>query len=138
MRRLALAAAAAVALGLGACGGSGTPSVKITLGLTGGTMVPYTITIAPGGAVSTTGQPPTKGPPSDSWRLTSAEDAKLSRLVRNSFGNLKSEQCSGTFPDESAVFITALGKTVTVRGNCEPGFTKLWSAVTTALGLYTT
>ena len=127
MRRLAVLAV--FALGLAACGGSGASkgTLKITLGRSGGTMVPYSITIHPGGAVTGLGPSPKS--------ITTAEDAKLSDLVRNGFPNLKSEQCAGTFPDESATFITALGKTVTVRGACEPGFTKLWNALVRALGL---
>ena len=129
MRRLTLLAVLAV--GLAACGGSGAAkdTVKITLGLSGGTMVPYSVTIAPGGAVTTTGNPPAKPK-----TLTSAQDAELSRRVRSGFTNLKSEQCAGTFPDESAWFITALGKTVIVRGTCEPGFWRRWFALTTPLG----
>jgi hypothetical protein len=57
-------------------------------------------------------------------------------LVRNGFPSLKSEQCAGTFPDESAEFLTAFGKTVTVRGDCEPGFTKLWGSLGSAVAFY--
>jgi len=90
-------------------------------------MVPNSVTIAPGGAVTTQGGAPV-GPKS----ISSAEDARLSGLVRSAFPNLKSESCPGTFPDESALFITALGKTITVRGTCEPGFTKLWNQLANA------
>ena len=106
--------------------------MKITLGRSGGTIVPYSFTIAPGGAVSAKG---IAGAAPKS--VTSAEDERLSGLVRDSFLKLKSEQCPGTFPDESAMFITALCKTVTVRGTCEPGFTKLWNALAKAVGLPT-
>jgi hypothetical protein len=128
VRRLSLLAA--LAFGLAACGGSGASSgtIKITFGRSGGTMVPNSVTIAPGGAVTTTGSS------GAITRLTSAEDAKLSGSVRTAFPGLKSEQCAGTFPDESAMFITALGKTVTVRGSCEPGFTKLWNALAKGTG----
>jgi hypothetical protein len=131
MLRLSLLLVLAVALS--ACGGGSAGSrdaVKITLGRSGGTMVPYSITIAPGGNVSTTGNPPAT-PKS----LSSAKDAEVSGHVRSSLPNLQSEQCSGTFADESEMFITALGKTVTVRGGCEPGFTLLWGELTSALGL---
>ena len=33
------------------------------------------------------------------------------------------------------MYITALGETVTVRGTCEPAFTKLWNSLTKELGL---
>jgi hypothetical protein len=130
VRRLTLLAL--LALGLAACGGSSASkgTVKITFGRSGGLIVPYSVTIAPGGAVTTQGNPPVK-PKS----LPSAKDVELSGLVRDGFGKLKSEQCPGTFPDEASQFITAMGKTVTVRGTCEPGFTKLWDSLTGALGL---
>ena len=130
VRRLTLLAV--LALGLAACGGSGgsKAAVEITLGRSGGTMVPTSVTIAPGGRLTGVDHLILK-----SNAISSAEDAKLSRLVRNDFPSLESKQCPRTFPDESSSFITALGKTVTVRGTCEPGFTKLWNALEKALGL---
>lgn len=92
--------------------------------------MPYSVTIATDGSVISTGNPPVT-PKS----LTNAKDAEVSGHVRSSLPNLTSEQCAGTFPDESEMFITALGKTVTVRGGCEPGFTLLWGELTNALGL---
>jgi len=125
VRRLTLLAV--LALGLAACGGSGTQNLKITFGLSGGTMRPYSVTIAPGGAVTTTGLPYGKPKP-----VTSGKDAELSGLVRKGFADFKNDQCPGTFPDESAMFITALGRTITVRGSCEPGFTQLWNSLITS------
>jgi len=92
-------------------------------------MVPWSVTIAPDGSLTTQGSPPAK-PKS----LTSAKDAELSRLVRSDFAKLKSEQCAGTFPDESGMFITALGKTVSVRGDCENGFNNVWNELAFTLG----
>ena len=130
MRRLTVLAA--LALGLAACGGPSVPkdAVKITVGLTGGSVMPYSITIAPGGAVTTKGFPPVKPKP-----LTSAEDVELSRLVRARIGKFKTLLCARSLSDEASRFITALGKTVAVRGTCEPGFTKLLYALTNALDL---
>jgi len=126
-----LAALAVLMLALAACGGSKKPTgVKITLGRGGG-LAPFAITIAPDGKVTAAGATPVKPPAA----LTSAQDDEVSRLVRDGFGKLKSIQCAGTFPDEATFYITALGKTVSVRGACEPGFTKLWDSVTNALGL---
>jgi hypothetical protein len=132
VRRLSLLAL--LALGLAGCGGSGASqhTLKITLGRSGGTMVPYSVTIAPGGEVTIEGGVPGALAP---MPITSSEDARLSGLVRNGLPKLNSEQCAGTFPDASGQFITALGKTVTVRGTCEPAFTSLWDALTNALGL---
>jgi hypothetical protein len=128
VRRLALLAV--LAFGLAACGGSGAQkNVKITFGRSGGTILPYSVTIAPDGAVTATGANPPSG------KLTSAQAAELSARVRSDLPGLKSESCPGTFPDESAMFVTALGKTVTVRGTCEPGFTKLLSSFAKTLGV---
>lgn len=126
MRRLPLLVV--VAFGLAACGGSGgsKSTLKITFGTVGGTMVPSSTTIAPSGALTRTGGGQVVGPQS----ISSSEAAKLSDLVRKDFPNLKSQSCPGTFPDESAQYITALGKTITVRGTCEPAFTNLFSALT--------
>jgi hypothetical protein len=123
MRRLAVVAV--LVLGLAACGGGSGASkrpLKITLGLSGGSIRPYSVTIAPDGAVTETGAPPAKPTP-----LTSAQEAKLSAFVRSSFPNLKSKRCKG-------MFVTALGRTVTVAGGCDPGFTKLWDKLTAAVG----
>ena len=124
MRRLVVLSV--LALGVAACGGSGAPkgTLKITFGTSGGTMIPTSVTIAPDGTVIHVSAA-TGGPAS----ISSAEDVKLSGLVRDGLPNLTSQSCPGTFPDESAKFITALGKTVTVRGTCEPAFTKLWKTL---------
>jgi hypothetical protein len=117
---------------LAACGGSGASedAVKITVGRTGGVASPYAVIIVPGGAVKVRGNPPVKPTP-----ITSEKDAELSRLVRDKLGNFKSLICAKTLANESSLFITALGKSVVVRGNCQPGFTKLWYELTNALGL---
>ncbi len=125
IRRLALLVV--LALGLVACGTSGASNVKITFGTRGGTLVPFSATIASDGAVTSTGVRKV------SLKLPGSVDAKLSGLVRTGLPSVKSEQCPGTFADESAYFITALGKTVTVRGTCEPNFDHLWSTLASAL-----
>jgi len=102
----------------------------IKFGSSGGTMVPYAVTYSASGAVLATGRSGIDLSP-----LSSAQDQRLSSLVQNGLDKLKSESCPGTFPDESALFITALGKTITVRGSCEPGFTKLWNALAKSRGL---
>jgi hypothetical protein len=119
VRRLALLGL--LALGLAACGGSAAQrNLEIKFGVDEGTLAPFYYVIYPDGGVSTTGDAATAA-------ITSAEVVKLSGLVRAAFPGLKSEQCPGTLPDVSSMYITALGKTVTVHGTCEPGFTKLWN-----------
>ncbi|MDX6481043.1 MAG: hypothetical protein QOG85_1553 [Gaiellaceae bacterium] len=92
-------------------------------------IMPYTVTIAPDGTVTATGNPPVAAPAS----ITSAQAEDLSQQVRDQLGKLTGIQCGGTLPDAAANFITALGKTVTVRGDCEPRFNKLFAALTNAL-----
>lgn len=129
MRRLILLAV--LALGLAACGGSGQKdAVQIEFGRTGGLIAPYTVTIAPGGAVTTSGSAP-----ATAKSVTSAQDSLLSNQVQDGFGKLTSSVCPGTFPDEAAFFITAEGKTVTVRGTCDQDFATLFDALTSAVGL---
>jgi hypothetical protein len=130
VRRLLLLLA--LVLGLAACGGSGASkdNVKIAFGLSGGTMMPYSVTIAPGGAVTSTGNSPVTPKP-----VASVREKYLSLLVRGRLWNLKSEQCKGTLPDESSMFVTALGRTVTVRGTCESSFTQMWHDLASAVGL---
>lgn len=94
-------------------------------------IVPYKVTIAPDGKVTTAGNPPTTPPKS----VTSDQVAKLSGLVRDAMGKLKSQRCPHSFPDEASGFITAQGKTVIVLGSCDADFTKLFTALTNALGL---
>jgi hypothetical protein len=89
-------------------------------GTEGGTMVPVYYDIARNGDVATTDSP-------HAGAITSGEVSTLSGLVRAAFPGLKSERCHGSFPDESSMYITALGKTVTVRGSCEFAFTKLYN-----------
>jgi hypothetical protein len=135
VRRLSLLAA--LVLGLAACGADHGSSesnapVKITFGLSGGTMAPFSATIATNGAVTTTGFLPGG---SVAKTISKAQEGSLSKDVRDGIGGLKDEDCANTFPDESGRFITALGKTVTVRGDCETGFTKLWNELSSAVGV---
>lgn len=98
-------------------------------------MVPYSATIASNRKVTARTVPSghNSGLPVTPRVITNAEGATLSRLVRSSLPNLKSVQCAGTFPDESTAFVTALGKTVKVRGTCEPAFTRLWTELSNAV-----
>ncbi len=80
--------------------------INIRLGTTGGTMAPVYFDIARSGVLSTTGSP-------HAGAITSREVSKLSGLVRAAFPGLESERCPGSFPDESSIYITALGKTFT-------------------------
>jgi hypothetical protein len=132
VRRLAVLAV--LVLALAACGGSSEPKskpLKVPVGVGKGTNTPYAITIAPGGAVRTAGNPPAKAYP-----LTAEQDAKLSDRVRKAFGKLKSKECAGGFSGQSPQFITALGRTVMVRGGCDSHFNNLWNFLTNSVGIF--
>jgi hypothetical protein len=119
--------------GLCACGASAasTGLRPIVFGLGGGNIVPFQVTIEPTGIVRDSGsmQPKYR-------RLSHARVASLSRLVRDDLPGLKSRLCPGTLPDFGSDFIRAYGRTVTVRGSCEPRFHRLWSTLAQAVGLH--
>lgn len=106
--------------------------MRIVFGIGGGNIASWQVTIEP------TGQVRQSGGVLDVRRrpLSHAKVVSLSGLVRRDFAaGLKSRQCSGTLPDFGAHFVRAAGRTVTVRGRCEPRFQRLWSTLARAVGL---
>jgi hypothetical protein len=103
---LPLLSAALVACGSSA--GGGKPA-DIAFGTSGGNIRPQRFVIRAGG----------KG---------------LERQVRADFPALKSRQCPGTLPDFASEYIRFEGRTVRVRGTCEPAFTRLWNKLMAARG----
>jgi hypothetical protein len=124
---------AAVAVAVAASGVAATSSRphRIAFGITGGNIVPFTVTLEPNGRIRHSGpRAPAR------HRLSHAEIASLSHLVRIDFAaGLASRRCPGTNPDVASGFIRALGRTVTVHGSCEPRFTKLWATLMRTVGL---
>jgi hypothetical protein len=122
MRHLAsLACLCFASLLLVACGGGSRKSnMKVTFGQRGGT-VPWAVTISPNGATARTVYAPMMPK-----ALTSAQEADLSRLVRGYYPNIKSEHCARPGYNSREWFVTALGRTVTVKGNCQPIFFSFW------------
>ena len=126
---------AAIAAALAACGAASASTsarpLRITFGVTGGNLVSWQVTIEPTGRVHASGVvlDPRRGP------LSRAKVATLSRLVRHELPGLKSRRCPGTLPDFSSEFIHAAGRTVRVRGSCEPRFHQLWNTLARAVGL---
>jgi hypothetical protein len=137
VRRLILLAV--LSLGLAACGSSGTPAtgpgqtghpIQVEFGVTGGNIVPFTISISPDGKINEQGTLRV-----GKKHVASATVASLSDAVRSDLPGLSDRQCKGTLPDVGSRFIKADGKTVTVHGSCEAGFERLWSQLTAAAGL---
>ena len=114
------------------CGSSvaSTTSHRIVFGVVGGNLAAYQVTIEPTGRIRSS-QVRTKY-----HVLSRAKVVSLSRLVRASFASgLKSRICPGTNPDFGSKFIQAYGRTVRVRGSCEPRFHRLWDTLAQAVGL---
>lgn len=133
VRRIVLLAASIVALA--ACGGSAASTqakpIRIALGVGGGNIVPFQITIEPTGRIRSTSPMRLRR-----RRLSQAKVASLSRLVRHGFASgLRSRLCAGVNPDIGSDYIRALGRTVMVHGSCVPRFTKLWDTLAQAVGL---
>jgi hypothetical protein len=128
---------AATAAALAACGSStasnSTTPIRIAFGDSGGSRVPFRVTIEPSGRVRWHRAGTTRRP---RRRLSHAEVVSLSRRVRADFATgLKSRQCPGVNPDFASHFIRATGRTVTVHGNCERRFNRLWVTLARAVGL---
>lgn len=134
MRRIVVLAAAAAALAPygSAVASTAAAPTRIAFGISGGNIAPFSVTIEPTGRVRWHGitQRPRR-------RLSQAKVVALSRLVRADFAaGLKSRLCPGVNPDFASHFIRATGRTVTVHGNCEPRFNRLWAILARAVGLH--
>jgi hypothetical protein len=130
MRRIiVLAALLGALIACGVSAASTTPH-RIVFGVVGGNLASYQVTIEPTGRVHSS-QVTTK------YRVLSrAKVVSLSRVVRASFASgLKSRICPGTNPDFGSKFVQAFGRTVRVRGRCEPRFNRLWDTLAQAVGL---
>jgi hypothetical protein len=130
MRRIiVLVALLGAACACGSSAASTTPH-PIVFGVAGGNLAAYEVTIEPTGRIRST-VVRTKY-----HVLSRAKVASLSRLVRAAFASgLKSRLCPGTNPDFGSRFIHAYGRTVRVRGSCEPRFNRLWDTLARAVGL---
>jgi hypothetical protein len=129
VRRLAVLAA--LALGLAACGSSATPadSFRVTFGIAGGNVVPWTVVIHRDGVVTT------RRSTHMTVDLSTAKRATLFRDVLEAFASgLRSRRCPGTLPDIATRYIRAGHHVARVHGACEPEFTKLWNELVRASG----
>lgn len=127
---LASVVAAVALVGCAATAASIRPR-PIVFGVGGGNMVPWQVTIQPDGRIRHEGLTVPKR-----HRVSRAEFLSLSRLVRRDFaGGLANRLCPKINPDVGSSFIRDFGRTVTVHGNCEARFNRLWGALMRAVGL---
>ena len=118
---LVVAAAAAVVPWAGA-----TEKTGFAFGRSGGSIRPFTITVATSGRVTSTG-----AAPEHRTTLTKQQLADLNRvafLVR--FLTLPQRtMCKGTLPDVAETFIRVGDRVVRVHGACLARFNRLWTAL---------
>jgi hypothetical protein len=117
----------AVTASLAACGSTAAVQEPIVFGITGGNIVPYRVSIQPNGSVRAAG---THANPR---RRISPARVRVLRL-RIERADLASRSCPGVLPDIARRYIRYGGRTVTVHGTCEPGFERVWSDLTRAVG----
>jgi hypothetical protein len=127
--RLALLAALAVAIAAPAAS-----AARYSFGRQGGNIEPYTVTISPTGAVTTSG--PVKV---GRTKLSARQLKSLASTVAGAgFSTLPATTfCLGTLPDFASDWVAVGSQRVSVRGSCSPRFTRVWSAVTAAVRLAT-
>jgi hypothetical protein len=120
----------ALALATLAPAAGAAPQTGFAFGRVGGNIIPYTVTIAPTGAVSARG-PVTLG----RRKLTQPQLAALRRsALVNAFVRLPAvTACPGTLPDVAATFIRVGSRTVRVHGHCLARYERVWVALTRAV-----
>jgi hypothetical protein len=97
-------------------------------GVTGGNVVGHRVSITPDGSVRGTGS-------AHALRRRIAT-ARL-RQLRNEIeqAQLVSRRCPGVLPDLARRYIRVGRRTVTVHGDCEAGFERVWSDLTRAVAV---
>ena len=130
MRKHALLAAVLL-LALVPAAGASTQR-GFAFGRLGGSIRPYTVSIASDGRVRVSG-PVTAG----RMKLTAAQLASLDRAAADArFAALPAmTNCAGTLPDIATTFIRVGAKAVRVHGNCVPRYAKLVTALSRAVKL---
>lgn len=122
---------AAIAAALTGCGGSATATghTPIEFGITGGNIAPYLVTIQPTGTIEIRASSPGDRP---RRKLSRARVRQLADEIQQA--HLASRSCSGVLPDIARRYIRVGGRTVTVHGSCEPGFSRVWNDLARAVG----
>jgi hypothetical protein len=133
--KLALLSGVVVALLVPAADLAATPTPAFSFGRAGGNILPYTVTIAPSGAVTAQGVMVTR------MHVTTTTLASLRAAQATAdFARLPAiTLCNGSLPDLASLWIRAHTTTgvrrVAVRGTCSPAFTRLYRALSAAVGL---
>lgn len=101
-------------------------------GITGGNIIPFSVSITNDGAVQTTG-PVTVG----RKHLSRLQIAALNRMAAlNGFSSLpRLTACPGTLPDVAATFVRVGPRRVQVHGRCMPAFERVYNALVHAVKL---
>ena len=130
------AAVLVVALLVPLSASSGSPATSFALGRLGGNIAPYTVTIAAGGSIHTSGavQP-------HNHKLAAADIAGVTRVVvaQRFFSLPRSTLCPRTLPDFASRFVTVhlhgLSRRVVVHGECSARFNAVYAALAKAVGI---
>jgi hypothetical protein len=135
MRRLLPVILALVVVLPAAAAGGRTAHASFAYGRTGGTIAPFRVSIARDGTVTASGDI------RKASLVRRVPVRTLNRLLARAraasfFAMPKYTRCPRSLPDFAAPFlrisISARSKTVTVRGDCRPRFTRLYRAVRAA------
>jgi hypothetical protein len=120
-----------VAAAVIAAGATASTQPRFAFGVTGGFVIPYTVTIAADGAVSATRATVKRR------RLGPKQLATLRALARQvGFAAMpQTTLCDGVLPDVASSFIHVGPRVVVVHGDCVPGFNQLLSALRHAVGM---
>ena len=131
-------ASVSVLLAVGFTCSSPAPRHTYAFGRVGGNIAPYTVDVHLDGTLSSSG-PVRLANPSKS--VPAATLRRLGLLVRSTgFSSLPARTtCAGALPDFAASFVTvktgSTSKRVLVRGDCRPGFQRLYRALAAAAGV---
>jgi hypothetical protein len=118
--------AAALVIATAACGAGAAGDAPVVFGIEGGNVIPYRVALQPDGRVRLTGSPRTVR-----RRIAPAQVRRLRREIESA--HLASRRCAGVLPDLAARYVRVGSRRFTVRGDCEPGFERVWSDLTRAV-----
>jgi len=128
----------ALALPLSASAHESQAAASFIFGRTGGNIAPFSVTIARNGHLSARGPVQLAKPDAVVSPAALAGLLKLAKAEKF-FSLPKTVRCKQTPPDFAASFVTvsqASGtKTVTVHGDCQPGFSQLYAVVSAVAGV---